>query len=195
MTGGEIKGAFPLLIDTHAHLDLPEFDHDREALFAKMRDAGISGALIPAVSPAHWPKRLRVAGHQCLYALGIHPWYVTEAIQEQFTRLNKMLSKRRHDKSPVAVGECGLDKIKNQNRTLQLSAFERHIIIAKERSLPLIIHSVRAHNEVLAMLRKHRPEKGGIIHGFYGSCEVAEQYLKLGFKLGTGGFHPGETAV
>ena len=177
-----------MLIDTHAHLDLAEFDHDRKALFQKMQGAGISGALIPAISPSHWQKQLQVAKeYRCLYALGIHPWYVTEDVEQQLQQLIVVLNKQKQDNGLVALGECGLDKIRSENWSLQLLAFEQQIAMAIDRKLPLIIHSVRAHNEVLTLLLKYKPPMGGIIHGYYGSLEIAEQYYKLGFKLGIGG--------
>ena len=111
----------------------------------------------------------------------------TEDIDADLTQLIIALENNLSDKKLVALGECGLDKIKNSNWQLQLMAFEQQIMIAVERNLPLIIHSVRAHNEVLSLLLKYKPKKGGIIHGYYGSTEVAKQYLKLGFKLGIGG--------
>ncbi len=176
------------MIDSHAHLDFPEFDHDREQLFKEMKAASISSALIPGVSPSHWPKQLQVANqYSCTYALGIHPWYVTDEVNTQLSQLVDIINVNATDNNLVALGECGLDKIKLNNWELQLFAFEAQIKLAKHYQLPLIVHSVKAHNEVILLLKKHQLSKAGIVHGFYGSVEIARQYLDLGFKLGIGG--------
>ena len=177
-----------MLIDTHAHMDFPEFDHDRDELFEQMRKSGIPSALIPAVSPKHWEHQIKIAKqYRCPYALGIHPWFVTDSIEIELRQLVDIIQQYKNDKSLVALGECGLDKMRSKNWNSQLIAFERQIELAMNTELPLIVHSVKSHNDVLSLLSKYKPEKGGLIHGFYGSLDIADKYLKLGFKLGIGG--------
>ncbi|RYV03275.1 TatD family deoxyribonuclease [Shewanella sp. OPT22] len=177
-----------MLIDSHAHIDFPEFDVDRDALFEQMKRSGISNVLIPGVSPAHWQKQLSIAKkYQSPFALGIHPWYVNETFEKDIVELKKIIKQHLDNDSMVAIGECGLDKIKSANWAQQISAFEAQLQLAAEYQMPLIVHSVRAHGEVLTLLEKYKLPKGGIVHGFYGSVEVAKQYVKLGFKLGIGG--------
>ena len=176
------------MIDSHAHMDFPEFDQDRDELFEKMHQNGISNVLIPGVSPEHWKKQLSIASkYDSPYALGVHPWYVTEDYATQIARLKRLVNQNKAHKKLVAIGECGLDKIKSVNWEFQLLGFEAQVQLAVEHQLPIIIHSVRAHPHVLAILQKYKPERGGIIHAFYGSIEVAKQFIALGFKLGIGG--------
>ena len=176
-----------MLIDSHAHLDLTEFDHDRVELFTQMQTSGIQTALIPAISPQHWQKQIDVAlEFNCPFSLGIHPWFATDKHVEIVSLEQKVEHYREHVQF-VAIGECGLDKIKKNNWDAQITVFESQIILAKQYQLPLIIHSVKAHNDVQMLIRKHKFPFGGVIHGFYGSVEVAKQFIKLGFKLGVGG--------
>ncbi|MCL1079564.1 TatD family deoxyribonuclease [Parashewanella spongiae] len=176
------------MIDSHAHLDFEVFDHDRIELFKEMKSQGIVSALIPGVSPAKWSKQLQVAHEfKCPFALGIHPWFADKNIEKGCIALQDYVQREQQNERFVAIGECGLDKIKNENWHWQLEVFKRQILLAKAAKLPLIIHAVKAHSEVLELLKKNDFEFGGIIHGFYGSSEIAKNYIKLGFKLGIGG--------
>src|SRR5690606_10932943 len=89
--------------------------------------------------------------------------------------------------SCVALGECGLDKLKEVNLEQQQRLFAMQVELASELELPLIIHCCKAHNEVIALLRRHRLPAGGVIHAFSGSTQIAETYVELGFRLGIGG--------
>ncbi|MBE8167248.1 MAG: TatD family hydrolase [Shewanella sp.] len=176
------------MIDSHAHLDFDVFDHDRAELFTEMKSQGISTALIPGVAPHLWAKQVRIAQEfDCLFSLGIHPWYVSQNIDSDLEALYEQIFLAQNNHRFVAIGECGLDKIKNENWQWQLDMFQRQIVLAKEFKLPLIIHAVKAHSEVVILLKKCDFQCGGIIHGFYGSTEVAKNYINLGFKLGIGG--------
>ncbi|MCG9697328.1 TatD family hydrolase [Shewanella sp. Isolate11] len=180
-------------IDSHIHLDFDEFDTIRQPLMQSLQQAGLVHSLIPGVSSHRWQKQLRIAKqYQSSYALGIHPWYCDEDWRSEIEELSLLLEQHQKDKRLVAVGECGLDGLNSNkgrdNGTVwqrQLGCFEAQIQLAKTHHLPLIIHSVRAHHEVLGLLRQYSPI-GGVIHGFYGSVELAEQYLACGFKLGIG---------
>ncbi len=176
------------IIDSHAHLDDPQFDHDREYLFTEMASMGIEMAIIPGISPPFWPKQLEVAKqYACPYALGIHPWFCGNSLATDVQQLNELLALKVNDPQLVAIGECGLDKIKKANWAQQELALEQQLIIAKQLNLPVILHVVKAHNEILTILKRHALPKAGVIHGFYGSIEVANEYIKLGYKLGIGG--------
>ncbi|TQV69909.1 TatD family deoxyribonuclease [Exilibacterium tricleocarpae] len=87
----------------------------------------------------------------------------------------------------VAVGECGLDRHIETPLALQQIVFEVQVRLACEHRLPLVVHVRGTHQEVLAILRRHRPKRGGVIHGFSGSPELALQYWSLGFCIGVGG--------
>lgn len=176
------------IIDSHAHLDDPQFDHDREYLFSEMASIGIEMAIIPGISPPFWPKQLEVAKqYACPYALGLHPWFCGDSLTSDIEQLKALLALKGNDPQLVAIGECGLDKIKKANWAQQELALEQQLIIAKLLNLPVILHVVKAHNEMLTILKRHALPKAGVIHGFYGSIEVANEYIKLGYKLGLGG--------
>ncbi|WP_299788760.1 TatD family hydrolase [uncultured Shewanella sp.] len=176
------------IIDSHAHLDFPEFDSDRAELFDAMKRAGIESAIIPGVSPELWDRQIAVAKQfNCPYALGIHPWYCQSDSLTVFEALKSRVETVRDDKNLVAIGECGLDKIRKTNWQIQLTQFERQLQLAKELELPIILHVVKAHNEMLTLLKQYALPRGGVIHGFYGGAELANEYIRLGYKLGIGG--------
>jgi len=176
------------MIDSHAHLDFPEFDIDREQVFDAMTNAGIVSAIIPGVSPEQWDNQLAVARQfNCPYALGIHPWYCHSDSITLFDNLKDRIIRCRDDVQLVAIGECGLDKLRKSNWQAQLTQFERQLALAKELELPIVLHVVKAHNEMLMLLRRYALPKGGVIHGFYGGVELANEYIRLGYKLGIGG--------
>ncbi|MGL5360269.1 MAG: TatD family hydrolase [Shewanella sp.] len=176
------------MLDTHAHLDFPEFDADRDEVVQRMREAGIDNLIIPGISPAHWPKQLAIAKqYQSYYALGIHPWCCPEELNLGISALTALVSERRLCPRFVAIGECGLDNRYRASWTQQLALFEAQLTLAKEVNLPVIVHCVQAHGAVLACLKSYSLAKGGVIHGFSGGPELARCYIQLGFKLGVGG--------
>ncbi|GAB1109104.1 MAG: TatD family hydrolase [Shewanella algae] len=188
-----------MIFDSHAHLDFSDFDHDRQALMAAMKAAGIGGAIIPGVSPRHWSK-LKAIAHQLQlpFTLGIHPWYCPKSIAESDLALTALKSELTSVNDPlmVGIGECGLDKPKAELAqdnpahvpwNLQYRVLEGQLALAAELKLPLILHSVKTHNELLGMLKQHSLPRGGVVHAFNGSYETAIAYLELGFKLGIGG--------
>lgn len=194
----------PQFFDSHCHFDFLEFNADRAALWRACNAQGITQLLMPGVSPGQW----QTAAQLCVqyaglcYAAGIHPhwieqqpWFQTDSnnlldmavrekiaalIQHEFTRSENIAR-------CVAVGECGLDKMIKTPFELQQQLLTLHIDVANQLHKPLIIHCVRAHNELIALLKKNKAEVGGVIHAFSGSYEVAQQYVDLGFYLGIGG--------
>ncbi|RLV61290.1 TatD family deoxyribonuclease [Parashewanella curva] len=177
-----------ILIDSHAHIDFDAFDDDRSELFTKMKAQGIEGVLIPGISPLHWKKQLHVANeYECSYAIGVHPWFVGDDVEYDIALLKEECQHQLNNPAFVAIGEAGLDKIRKRNWAQQLNCFEKQIQLAVELEKPLIIHAVKAHNEVIELLQSYRPKFTGVIHGFYGSPQLALRYINLGFKLGIGG--------
>jgi TatD DNase family protein len=173
------------LIDTHCHLDVPEFDADRELVLARARAAGVAGLVIPAIHRAGWPRLLAFcASAPGLYpALGLHPVYLDRHEDDDVAALETAIAGRR----PLAVGEIGLDYfVRNLDRRRQQVLFEAQLAIARSANLPVLLHVRRAHEQVLATLRRI-PVRGGIAHAFSGGIEEARRYLDLGFRLGFGG--------
>jgi TatD DNase family protein len=173
------------LIDTHCHLDCPEFDPDRAAVLGRARAAGVSVLVIPAIQRSGWAGLLALCAMTAgLYpALGLHPVYLDGHRDADLPALERAIS----DTRPVALGEIGLDYfVRDLDRERQHRLFEAQLAIAREADLPVILHVRRAHAQALAMLRRF-PVRGGIVHAFSGGIEEARRYRDLGFALGLGG--------
>lgn len=175
----------PPLIDTHCHLDVEEFDPDRAQVLAAARAAGLVGIVIPAIHAAGWPRLLRLcAAAADLYpALGLHPVYLAQHRPEHIADLERALA----DSRPLAVGEIGLDFCQEGlDPARQQALFEAQLVLARSAGLPVLLHARKAHDQVLATLKRLRV-RGGIAHAFNGSLQQAGKYLDLGFCLGFGG--------
>lgn len=178
------------LIDTHTHLDFPDFDADRGALLRRCRDLGVERAVVLGVHQANWQRVWDlVLDEDGLYAaFGLHPVYLDEHRPEHLGELRDWLTRHAGHPKLCAVGEFGLDYFLEQlDRVRQQQLFEAQLKLAMEFELPALLHVRRAHAATLATLKRLKPSRGGIIHAFAGSYEEAREYLKLGFKLGLGG--------
>ncbi|MEY8877663.1 MAG: TatD family hydrolase [Leptothrix sp. (in: b-proteobacteria)] len=174
--------------DSHCHLDASEFAADRLAVLARARAAGVTQLVLPAVSVAQLDAPRELAQqHGLAYALGVHPLYVADQPAGAFDQLRATLKRWRDDPHLVAVGEIGLDHfVPGLNRELQERWYTRQLALAREFSLPVILHVRKSADSLLAHLRRS-PVQGGIAHAFNGSLQQAEAFVKLGFKLGFGG--------
>ena len=173
------------LFDTHCHIDLPEFDQDREQVLAAAAKQGINMIMVPAITQAHWYKLLEIcASHDQLYpALGLHPMYLSEHKKADLCLLESALA----ETNVAAMGEIGLDfYVKALDRAAQTELLDVQFSIAKSADLPVILHCRKAYDDLIKLLGKH-DLKGGIAHAFNGSLQQAEKLIDLGFKLGFGG--------
>jgi TatD DNase family protein len=173
------------LIDTHCHLDLPAFDHDRDEVLAGARAAGVSNIVIPSVQSSGWSTLAAYcSAEQGLhYALGLHPVYIECHSEIDLGVLESLLS----EPGPIAVGEIGLDyHLAELDRTRQERFFITQLELAQSAKLPVILHVRKAHDQVLELLKRHSVI-GGIAHAFNGSIQQAGKYIDFGFKLGFGG--------
>ncbi len=173
-----------MLIDSHIHLDAPEFDADRDAIVARSRTAGITRWVVPAITVDTFAKTRemsRYAGVSVAY--GLHPIYIDQHRDEHIAELAGWLEQEQ----PVAVGEIGLDFfVAGLDAVRQVAVFEAQLKLARDFDLPVIVHIRRSQDQVLKYLRKWKV-RGGIAHAFNGSRQQADEFLKLGFKLGFGG--------
>ena len=182
----------PDWIDTHCHLDAPEFAADVSAVRARATDAGVAACVIPAVEvPAFEASRALAHRHGDAYALGIHPLFVERAGDDALARLDEALTRHAADPHLVAVGEIGLDYFEENMRQPALSNrqqlfFMEQLKLARQHGLPVILHVRRSVDQVLKGLREI-DVSGGIAHAFNGSRQQADIFLSLGFKLGFGG--------
>jgi len=183
-------------IDSHCHLDAPEFDADREAVLARARAAGVRQLVLPAVAAAHFEAVAELAArHDLAYALGIHPLYVDQAADEDLDRLDEALQRRAADPRLVAVGEIGLDHfVPGLDRARQQRFYRAQLRLARRAGLPVILHVRRSADGLLQGLRQ-QPVAGGIAHAFNGSAQQAAMFAELGFRLGFGGAMTYERAL
>lgn len=183
-----VGGAGTGWIDTHCHLDAPEFDADRGAVRARARAAGVGLCLIPAVQAADFTTVRQLAHtHADVYALGIHPLYTPAAQEADLVRLDEALAAASHDPRCVAVGEIGLDGFApGLDWARQQWFYREQLRLARRHRLPVVLHVRRSADALLRHLREVRVE-GGIAHAFNGSRQQAHAFIDLGFRLGFGG--------
>jgi TatD DNase family protein len=183
-------------IDTHCHLDAPEFDADRAAVVARARAAGVSQLVLPAVEVANFDAvRALAQAHDAAYALGIHPLFVERAADADLHTLRQALQLHRGDPRLVAVGEIGLDHfVPGLDRARQERFYLAQLELAREAGLPVILHVRRSADALLKGLRRV-PVRGGIAHAFNGSAVQAQHFVALGFRLGFGGAMTHERAL
>ena len=175
-------------IDTHCHLDAPEFAPDRDAVRLAARQAGVGTCVIPAVEVANFESvRLLAHQHRDVYALGIHPLFTPQASQDDLQTLALALQQYAEDPRLIAVGEIGLDGfVPGLDMARQQRFYKAQLRLAQQHGLPVILH-VRRSAELLLQGLRHTPVKGGIAHAFNGSLQQAHMFIDLGFKLGFGG--------
>ncbi len=186
-----------MLIDTHCHLDAPEFDADRAEVLARARAAGVDWLVLPAVERANFDAVARIAHSSpgCAYALGIHPMYVDRATDADLGALRAQLAASIDDPRLVAIGEIGLDHfVPGLDRERQAWFLAEQLKLAREFDLPVLLHVRRAQDPLLAALRR-LPPPGGIAHAFNGSLHQAQAYLAQGLALGFGGAFTWERAL
>jgi TatD DNase family protein len=172
-------------IDTHCHLDAAEFGDSQAELVQAAHAAGVGQIIIPAVARNNFDavRELCARFPSCLPAYGIHPMYTDDAQPDDLKALRDYLALP----GTVAVGEIGLDFfIDHYDRARQEYFFVEQLKLAKEFDLPVLLHIRRAQDSILKLLRQHKV-RGGIAHAFNGSRQQAEEFIKLGFKLGFGG--------
>jgi len=187
----------PQFIDAHAHL-AERAERVGPEKITELKRLGIQTSIQGGVGPQDWERQLKLAHLEPDFfkpVLGLHPWWVLEHSREESLQALEALE-RLLGSNPevVALGELGLDFFRDQERDpsgVQREIFERQLGIARQRDLPLVIHSVHAHEVTLDILERHQKSGSGvplrgIVHAFSGSYEVAQRYLELGLKLSIG---------
>lgn len=175
-------------IDTHCHLDAPEFDADREAVLSRAEAVGVRQMVIPAVLREHFAGVRDLAHrHGLAYALGIHPLYVGQSSEADLPAMQQALQDGLADPRLVAVGEIGLDYfVPGLDPVRQERFYVAQLEMARDAGLPVILHVRRSADGLLKALRRVKVV-GGIAHAFNGSDQQAQAFIDLGFKLGFGG--------
>lgn len=175
------------MIDTHAHLDFPQYDQDREEVIKRAFDSGLEAFINIGVDLISCRKSIELASnHQRVYAtVGVHP-HDAEKFDDNAC---EFLRKLAGGKKVVAVGETGLDFYRDYSpREAQIRAFEAQIDLAKELGLPLVVHIRKAHREGLEILEeKQDGSLRGALHCFSGTLDDAKRGVALGFHVAFGG--------
>ena len=170
------------LIDSHCHLDDDRFDPERDAIIARAAASGVTRMVLPATTANRWDKIKSIcAEHEGLYpAYGLHPWFVGQHQPVHLRELDEWLARER----PLALGECGLDFYSSRrDEEWQKRLFIEQLQLAANYALPVIVHSRKANDDVISLLRRYA-RHGGVVHSFGGSLQQAQRLYDLGFKIG-----------
>jgi TatD DNase family protein len=172
-----------MLIDSHAHLEMPDFKKDLEQVIQRAKESGVGYIFTVGTEKKDWKKALEIAeSHPSIYAiLGVHPHNAKEIEDPTYSTLKELC---RNEKVK-AYGEIGLDFFRNLSpRDIQLKRFREQIGLAKELGLPIVVHDREAHLETLEILKSEKAEEcGGIIHCFSGDGVMARACIDMGFYI------------
>jgi TatD DNase family protein len=180
-----IAASFPGLVDSHCHLDFPEFEGKLEEVREEMRENGVTHALCISVELGAFHKVLALAEtHDNFFAsVGVHPDHQPEPVDP-----GRLVELARHPRV-VAIGETGLDYHRlSGDLEWQRERFRVHIRAARECRKPLVVHTRDAAEDTLRIMREEgAAEVGGVMHCFTETQEVAEAALALGFHVSFSG--------
>ena len=175
-----------MIIDTHAHYDDEQFNEDRDDVLNRMKDAGVELIVDVGSTLKSWDHIINLINeYPFVYgAIGLHPDEVGDFDEEQFARMKVLLE---HEKV-VAVGEIGLDYYwDKEQHDLQKKWFVKQLELAREKKLPVIIHSREAAADTMEIMQQYGVGLKGVIHCYSYSVEMAKEYVKMGYFIGIGG--------
>jgi len=173
------------LIDTHAHLDFEKFQENLDEILENAKFVGVEKIIIPGVTLEDTPKIINlIEKYDNLFgAVAVHP-SEAKGWQEEYYGILK--EHAQHEKI-VAIGETGLDYYWDATfKETQQHVFRRHLELAEELNLPVIIHDRESHADILTILKEF-PEVKGVMHCFSGNAEFAEECVKIGYYIALGG--------
>jgi len=172
-----------MLIDTHAHLDMPEFDKDRDEVVKRAQEDGVDYIITVGIDLDSCRDAVRLSEQfEFIYAIvGMHPHNAKDVDEKSYDILREYT---RHAKVR-ALGEMGLDFFRNHSpREIQLKRFREQVALAREVHLPVVIHDRDAHRETLVILKEEKAsEVGGVIHCFSGDYAMASACMDMGFYI------------
>ncbi|MBQ7481357.1 MAG: TatD family hydrolase [Lachnospiraceae bacterium] len=174
-----------MIFETHAHYDDPAFDRDRDRLLALLKDEGIAPIVNIGASIESTKSTVELAHrYDHVYAaIGVHPSDCGDLTENDIEWLKDLSS----DEKVVAIGEIGLDYHYDEpDREIQKKWFIRQLELARETSLPIVVHSRDAAQDTYEIIKDFRGLRG-VIHCFSYSAELAREYVKMGYYIGVGG--------
>ena len=181
-----------MIIDSHTHLDLPDFDDDRDQVLVRARDNGIGAIINMGVDLESSRNSLKLAQEypEVFTAVGIHPNDITQAAEADLRLLAKLASAEK----VVAIGEIGLDFHRmSVPKQRQLEVFQQQLDLSIELGLPAAIHCRQAHDEAVRLLENRAKtipagnRELGVFHCFSGDMSLARRYIELGFLISLAG--------
>lgn len=164
---------------------MPRFDGDRDAVLTRTWAAGLTGMIVPGVAPATWAPLLEWPRREARVqvGLGIHPQFLPELDERDDDKSLALLDELLARGGAIAVGECGLDGPTEATVPMerQLRILRAHFALARKHKLPLLMHCLRAHPELLELLKTEPlPEAGLLMHSYSGSADLTKKYVKYG---------------
>lgn len=182
------------IIDTHAHLDMPEFNSDRDEVIRRAMDCGVTTIVTVGIDLQSSRQAIDLAGKYpgILAAVGIHPQESKGVKKKDVDELAEMALHPR----VVAIGEMGLDFYRNYSpREAQPPVLQWELEVAQKTGLPIIVHCRQAQKEIQEVLatwcESYRLPEGkarGVIHCFNGDLKTAKLYIEMGFYISVGGY-------
>ena len=175
-----------MFIDSHAHIQLSQFDKDRDAVLKRAHEAGVSTILIIGFDLETSLGAVELAQkHEHLYAtVGMHPHDAKNLTPDVLKSFRELLD---HPKV-IALGEIGLDYYRNLSpHNVQKEAFEKQLDLAEEMKMPIIIHNRDAYMDILPILEARKGKVRGVLHCFTGDIELMHKSIKIGLHIGIGG--------
>lgn len=176
-----------MLVDTHAHIDFPDFDRDRSEVIKRASKAGVERIINVGCNLKRSRSSVALAekNDNIFAAVGVHPHDVLKmTLAEAMSELNVMVSRKK----VVAVGEIGLDFFRaeggERTRLAQIKFFREQLGLARREDQPVILHVREAYEEVLEIIKKDGlPERGGVVHCFSAGPAAAEAFLAAGLHI------------
>ena len=175
-----------MLIDSHAHIQLSQFDRDRDAVLKRAHEASVSDILVIGFDMETSLGAVELAEqHTHIYAtVGMHPHDAKDLTPDALKAFRELAA---HPKV-IALGEMGLDYYRNLSpHPVQKEAFEKQLDLAEELQLPIIIHNRDAYIDILPILEARQGRIRGVLHCFTGDVELMHRSLAIGFYIGIGG--------
>ena len=169
--------------DCHIHLQDPLFRGDLDEVLHRGKECGVEHFFCNGTEPNDWETVCRLAAEheEIVPFYGLHPWYVEQSTDWEETLIRFLETDFSDEKYRPGIGEIGLDFFrKPKNDAMQIQAFRRQLQIAKKRELPVSLHTVRAMNEMVSILREEGPFPAILLHSFSGPIDRVEQLQKLG---------------
>jgi len=172
-----------MLIDSHAHLGMRQFDRDRYEVIQRAIDVEVDLIFTVGTDIRDCRRAIEIArrNERVFAIIGIHPHNAKDVDEGTFTDLKTLSG----DGKVKAIGEIGLDFFRNLSpKDVQIARFRQQIDLAKELGLPIVVHARDAQKEVLTILREEEAgEIGGVFHCFSGDYDMARSCIDLGFSL------------